>query len=147
MNEEEREQLKQIRERWSKSDIPETLFSAHCKSDIDFLLSMIDSRADPRPYGNQHYPYCARHEGGNYNATLACTCCDYPLVAGTAMRDACVEKVKAMRDEWRREADSREGFQFANDRLKRSAQANAADWIITALESLTLHQVEQEKQP
>lgn len=66
--------------------------------------------------------------------------------AATAMRDACVEKVKAMRDEWRREADSREEFQFANDRLKRSAQANAADWIITALESLTLHQVEQEKQ-
>lgn len=66
--------------------------------------------------------------------------------AATAMHNACVEKVKAMRDEWRREADSREEFQFANDRLKLAAQANAADWIITALQSLTLDQVEQEKQ-
>lgn len=56
--------------------------------------SLLDSHADPRPYGNQHYPYCARHEGGNYNATLACTCYDYPLVAATAMRDACVGKVR-----------------------------------------------------
>lgn len=101
--------------------------------------SLLDSHADPRPYGNQHYPYCARHEGGNYNATLACTCYDYPLVAATAMHNACVEKVKEMRDRFQRAADS---SSLPNDLTasRDAAAANALTRLLAEMESLTLEQ-------
>lgn len=55
-----------------------------------------DWARDPHPYGNQHFPYCARHQGDNYDAAVLCTCHDYPFIAFRAGVAACVEKVKAM---------------------------------------------------
>lgn len=64
--------------------------------------------------------------------------------AATAMRGLCVEKVKELADSWAKSAedqwDERPDLAFdAAERLK------AAGDIITALESLTLDTVKQEK--
>lgn len=143
MNTDSRERLQQIR-RWSRvqADMEavaaknhispmESKYEKRLRDDIDFLLSVLDSPVDPRPHGNQHYPYCARHEGGNYEAKLACTCYDYPLVAATTMREACVAAVEKIADEW---------FKSGN-----SVKYDAARAIRTALTYITLDQVEQEK--
>lgn len=128
------ERLKQIRERWATD---KSLPSYHVYEDIDFLLALLDSQADPLPDGNQHYPYCARHKGGEYNATLACTCYDYPLVAATRMRDKCVEKAREVLDGLMIELP-----QVSDSYLKgqgwNAAIARANNELMVALPSLTL---------
>lgn len=60
--------------------------------------------------------------------------------AATRMRDLCVAKVKALRDEWWRLASIGPTVEFAKKRIR----SDAADDIIKELESLTL-EGEQEK--
>lgn len=57
------------------------------------------------------------------------------------MRDLCVEKVKAMRDEWlKREAAHLEGHGTCPAANKLNEHWQAAEKIVTALQSLTLEQ-------
>lgn len=63
-------------------------------------------------------------------------------VAATRIRDKCVEKVKAMRDEWESKRNGLEPFSKMRNRY--DAAFCAANEIITALRSLTLDQVSSE---
>lgn len=122
MNSNEREErLKQIRERWSRMNMPQTVFTSHCKGDIDFLLSLLDSQAaEPVTYYN---------EDGSYNP-VGKNIADH---AATQMRDQCAAKVREMPTTT---YDYRGNTPMPVELFKRNA--------ITALESLTLD-VEQKE--
>lgn len=137
------EQIQSGDQEWRKTAYELGDVLAGHESDVDFLLSLVkEQETDPRPYGNQHYPYCVRHAGDKYDAALACTCYDYPFVAATRMRSACVEKVRALRDEWNTEAQDPRADLKNLIGVRARAKVDAANEAITELESLSI--IEQE---
>lgn len=156
MNSNEREErLKQIRERWSRMNMPQTVFTSHCKGDIDFLLSLLDSQASPKPVG---WISCGLRQGRDdrivdivfENADCAKAFIDGvepavgPIVAATQMRDQCVKKVREMKDNYELQGvECAAAFNYDGE-WKSHLKATTANEIITALESLTLD-VEQKE--
>lgn len=142
MTEEERERLGRIRERHcpiANRECPTPKWQM--REDIDFLLSLLDSQTAPIPYCLNCW-HAVPHNGPAGTVDDACTSvgcdCGYyqpasPNDVVTAMRSACVEKVKSMRDSWGKESQDEEDFDWRVD---------TATVIMTALESLTLDQVE-----
>lgn len=157
MTDEQRERLKQIR-RWrmmhvsANSDPYADLSRAF--SEIDFVLSLLDSQAAARPIG---WISCGLRHGHDRivdivfeNADCAKAFIDGvdpvagPIVAATTMHSLCMEKVKEMRDRFQQAADS---SSLPNDLTasRDRAVANALTRLLGDLESLPLEQVEQEK--
>lgn len=131
MNTDERkERLKQIRERreaytrlpvrYEYPDLPNW-------GDIDFLFSLYDSQAALPP---GEWCRCLRQKG-HENRTIECLDSQQvSRIAATLMRAKCVEKVNEIAKSW----------------LSSHAAKGALHEVVAALESLTLDQVEQEKQ-
>lgn len=90
-------------------------------SDIDFLLSLLDSEAA----GGVNVSVLTGYEVGRKDEA-------------SDMRDRCVEKVKAMRDEWESKRNQQEPLSKMRNRY--DAALCAGNEIITALQSLTLEQ-------
>lgn len=99
-------------------------------ADIDYLLSLLDSQA-----ANLRLLRIASRAVIHETAT--------------ATRDRCVEKVREMRNNWQIEVDARRDPDNPHDYKGSyglaSGAVDACDDIITALQSLTLDQGEQEK--
>ena len=117
MNSNERdERLKQIREGdqpWRRTAHEIADVYDGYVGDIEFLLALLDSQAE-LPSG---------HREGFIQGY-----CE----AATRMRELCVAKVRVMRDDWRK------GGEWESEEY-----ADASEKIITALQSLTLDQVEE----
>lgn len=140
MNTDERdERLKQIRERrnalqlrhgdWPCQTVRnsrERAFQQYVLADIDFLLSLYDGYAMCRQ---------VQKRGKHSSNTCACVVAVELFItnnAATRMRDLCVEKVRELRQQY----DAAEkSLPVANGFTDK---ANAADEIITALQSITL---------
>ena len=153
MNSEEREGLKQIRERQEhnkstvndyEGHVPKWLQTAY--SDIDFLLSLIDSQAADytRPAGWQDamqradprkvfITFDTRENAEAFMRGLQPT-----TDAATRMRDLCVQKVKAMAEVWLGESRAESYDPRSNELYERCVAARS---VVKELESLTLEQV------
>lgn len=132
MTDEQRERLKQIRERRHAATLPANqrgLLHTASWVDIDFFLSLLDSHA------------------------LNCNAADWAIervqseylrgrVEGTtSMRSRCVEKVEAMADEWTLLWQK----DLTGDHGDKHVYSMVARKIAKELKSLPLEQVEQEK--
>lgn len=105
-------------------DVMRGQFFANAAADIDFLLSLIDSQAE--------LSHAARTPMGISIAESA----------ATAMRDRCVEKVKALGAVWKGFGDQSSGY----DEKYYYGKADAAEDIVKELKSLTLDTVNQKEQ-
>lgn len=120
MTDEQQEQLRQIRERWARQNMPQTVFTSHCKADIDFLLSLLDSQLKPDCYPDM---IAVNKEH-----------------AATLMRSACIEKVKAIKDASDLQAvECAAAFNYDGE-WKAHLKATATTEIITALRSVTIQE-------
>lgn len=122
------ERLKQIRQR--VADGYHMAHRSQAFEDVTTLLSLIDSQVAG---GLSHCALCEDPCFIYRDCVLA-----NGARTATRMHDKCVEKVKEMRDTWKTADDGSRGGIY-------TMRWDAADGIITALQSLTLDQVEQEQ--
>lgn len=127
--------------------------------DIGFLLSLLDSQAASNTssllrrlkdflfYNCDHaerdrnYDWCPSCVMAFMEVTTQPSNCE----AATAMRTACVEKVRAMRDKWiERENAHLDSHGDCHAAVDFNKQVSAANKIITALESLQVEQSNNE---
>lgn len=71
--------LDEIKERWSRTNLPEQLFSAHVKQDIDYLLSLVDGGVAAK--ARELEPFCEHKEECKSNERYPSPPCDCGLVA------------------------------------------------------------------
>lgn len=157
MNNEDREQLTQIRERQDRRrlqvqpDVVRPRLSSMF-SDIELLLSLIDSRASSIPYCVNCW-HAVLHNGPAGAVDDACThegCnCGYytPATstdAATQMRNKCVERVKERAEKLLKEATEVKDndYEYARELECAGDQLNKA---ATELQSLSLDNAEEKK--
>lgn len=137
MTEEQRQRIEQIEngdQAWRKTAYELGDVMAGHESDVDFLLSIVKGQERDSAGLEYHSAECAVDEFDQ-----DCDCGSYDrnqarLEAATSMRSLCVEKVRAMAEQWRQEA-SKAGRMFSD-------KTALATKIAKELESLQLQEQE-----
>lgn len=164
MTPEQKQQIEQIQERQehnksAASDNPIPKFLATAYNDIDFLLSLVKSQEAPsrdaqeaaadivREWSehdmNENYgsDYLVDEFGaGHLEERIAVGITN----AATSMRSACVEKVKALRDEWNTEAQDPRADLKNLIGVRARAKVDAANEAIIELETLSIDQPKEQ---